>query len=156
MPNLTDQSTNSNDTRHDDTFDQKSQQPDGYSDVDVDINVTKIASDASTTRAGSLPEKVDCIIPDGQLWSEPNCQLILEDGSTYDGWSFGAARSVSGEVVFNTGMVGYPEALTDPSYRGQILILTYPLIGNYGVPDTNELDEWYVCMRCRYVNYAYR
>jgi carbamoyl-phosphate synthase small subunit len=48
---------------------------------------------------------------------------------------------VSGEVVFNTGMVGYPEALTDPSYRGQILVLTYPLIGNYGVPDEEVKDD---------------
>jgi len=59
---------------------------------------------------------------------------MLEDGSVYEGSSFGAWRSVAGEVVFNTGMVGYPESLTDPSYRGQILVLTYPLIGNYGVP----------------------
>lgn len=56
------------------------------------------------------------------------------------GRSFGAAVDMSGEVVFNTGMVGYPEALTDPSYRGQILVLTYPLIGNYGVPDENVKD----------------
>lgn len=61
--------------------------------------------------------------------------LILEDGSVFEGYAFGALRSVSGEVVFNTGMVGYPEALTDPSYRGQILVFTYPLIGNYGVPE---------------------
>jgi len=60
--------------------------------------------------------------------------LVLEDGSVFEGHSFGALRSVSGEVVFNTGMVGYPESLTDPSYKGQILVLTYPLIGNYGVP----------------------
>jgi carbamoyl-phosphate synthase small subunit len=60
--------------------------------------------------------------------------LTLEDGSEFCGWSFGASQSASGEVVFNTGMVGYPESLTDPSYRGQILVLTYPLIGNYGVP----------------------
>lgn len=60
-------------------------------------------------------------------------QLILEDGFVYTGQAFGAFRSVAGEVVFNTGMVGYPEALTDPSYKGQILVLTYPLIGNYGV-----------------------
>jgi carbamoyl-phosphate synthase small subunit len=58
------------------------------------------------------------------------------------GRSFGANVSVSGEVVFNTGMVGYPEALTDPSYRGQILVLTYPLIGNYGVPDETIVDEY--------------
>jgi carbamoylphosphate synthase small subunit len=47
----------------------------------------------------------------------------------------------AGEVVFNTGMVGYPEALTDPSYRGQILVLTYPLVGNYGVPSDKDLDD---------------
>jgi carbamoyl-phosphate synthase / aspartate carbamoyltransferase len=58
-----------------------------------------------------------------------------------EAWSFGASTTVTGEVVFNTGMVGYPEALTDPSYRGQILVLTYPLIGNYGVPDQNIQDE---------------
>jgi carbamoyl-phosphate synthase small subunit len=61
-------------------------------------------------------------------------QLILGDGSTITGEHFGAPVSRAGEVVFNTGMVGYPEAMTDPSYRGQILVLTYPLVGNYGVP----------------------
>jgi len=61
--------------------------------------------------------------------------LILENGNEFKGFSFGAENSTSGEVVFNTGMVGYPESLTDPSYKGQILVLTYPLIGNYGVPD---------------------
>ncbi len=60
--------------------------------------------------------------------------LELEDGTVLEGTSFGAGRSAAGEVVFNTGMVGYPESLTDPSYRGQILVLTYPLVGNYGVP----------------------
>lgn len=65
-------------------------------------------------------------------------QLVLEDGSVYQGYSFGAKKTVAGEVVFNTGMVGYPESLTDPSYRGQILVLTYPLIGNYGVPDEKK------------------
>jgi len=62
-----------------------------------------------------------------------DAELILEDGTRYQGVAFGAGESVAGEVVFNTGMVGYPEALTDPSYKGQILTLTYPLIGNYGV-----------------------
>lgn len=57
------------------------------------------------------------------------------------GFSFGAKTDITGEVVFNTGMVGYPEALTDPSYRGQILVLTYPLIGNYGVPDYSIKDD---------------
>jgi carbamoyl-phosphate synthase small subunit len=61
-------------------------------------------------------------------------RLALEDGSEFSGWSFGKARSVAGEVVFTTGMTGYPQALTDPSFRGQILVATYPLIGNYGVP----------------------
>src|SRR5881396_4222984 len=61
-------------------------------------------------------------------------KLVLGDGSVFEGWAFGFLRAASGEVVFNTGMVGYPEALTDPSYKGQILVLTYPLIGNYGVP----------------------
>ncbi|XP_067677512.1 multifunctional protein CAD-like [Haliotis asinina] len=67
--------------------------------------------------------------------------LHLEDGSTYHGHLFGAAVSVPGEVVFQTGMVGYPESLTDPSYRKQILVLTYPLIGNYGIAD-EETDEF--------------
>ncbi len=61
-------------------------------------------------------------------------KLVLEDGSEFRGVSFGSHRSISGEVVFNTAMTGYPESLTDPSYKGQILVLTYPLIGNYGVP----------------------
>lgn len=68
--------------------------------------------------------------------------LNEEDGRPIEGRSFGANVSVSGEVVFNTGMVGYPEALTDPSYRGQILVLTYPLIGNYGVPDESITDDY--------------
>jgi carbamoyl-phosphate synthase small subunit len=60
--------------------------------------------------------------------------LILEDGTIFLGKGFGASRKLTGEVVFSTSMVGYPEALTDPSYKGQILTLTYPLVGNYGVP----------------------
>ncbi|GAA5980116.1 hypothetical protein JCM10908_001541 [Rhodotorula pacifica] len=60
--------------------------------------------------------------------------LELADGSAYEGYSFGADKSITGECVFQTGMVGYPESLTDPSYSGQILVLTYPLIGSYGVP----------------------
>ena len=79
-------------------------------------------------------------------------RLILSDGTVFNGWSFGYAGvprqtgdgllaggknfDVVGEVVFNTAMMGYPESLTDPSYAGQILVTTYPLIGNYGVPDT--------------------
>jgi carbamoyl-phosphate synthase small subunit len=66
--------------------------------------------------------------------------LVLEDGSVFHGAPFGARTSAAGEVVFNTGMVGYPESLTDPSYRGQILVLTYPLVGNYGVPSDGAED----------------
>ncbi len=72
--------------------------------------------------------------------SDRKAYLILEDGTVFEGTSFGADSSAAGEVVFNTGMVGYPEAFTDPSYRGQILVLTYPLIGNYGVPG-NESEN---------------
>ena len=66
-------------------------------------------------------------------------KLIFKDGTTFEGKSFGAKKSVAGEVVFATGMVGYPEALTDPSFRGQILVMTYPLVGNYGVP---KKESW--------------
>jgi len=67
--------------------------------------------------------------------------LVLQDGTIFPGESFGAPRDSDGEVVFNTGMVGYPESLTDPSYSGQILTFTYPLIGNYGVP-SEEKNQW--------------
>lgn len=73
--------------------------------------------------------------------------LALADGTFYHGFSFGATTSASGECVFQTGkfnitplgMVGYTESLTDPSYKGQILVMTYPLIGNYGVPSRSEM-----------------
>ena len=69
--------------------------------------------------------------------------LVFKDGSIFQGFSFGAEiKSVSGECVFQTGMVGYPESLTDPSYRGQILVLTFPLIGNYGVPSRDVVDDF--------------
>jgi carbamoyl-phosphate synthase small subunit len=68
-------------------------------------------------------------------------RLVLEDGTEFTGYSFGAERSVSGEVVFNTAMTGYPESLTDPSYKGQILVLTYPIIGNYGVPGDDKEEN---------------
>lgn len=63
-----------------------------------------------------------------------NVTLILDDGSRFHGQSFGYEKPVAGEVVFNTAMMGYPESLTDPSYAGQLMTLTYPLVGNYGVP----------------------
>lgn len=68
-------------------------------------------------------------------------KLALDDGTVIDGYGFGFPTRTTGEVVFNTGMVGYTESLTDPSYRGQILCFTYPLIGNYGVPDYAVRDE---------------
>lgn len=68
-------------------------------------------------------------------------KLTLEDGTIFYGKSFGAPVAAAGEVVFNTAMTGYPESLTDPSYRGQILCLTYPLVGNYGAPVRCEEDH---------------
>lgn len=68
------------------------------------------------------------------MTKKKKAELYLEDGTVVSGFSFGAPVSTAGEVVFNTGMVGYPETMTDPSYCGQILVMTYPLIGNYGVP----------------------
>jgi carbamoyl-phosphate synthase small subunit len=67
-------------------------------------------------------------------------KLILEDSTEIFGESFGYPHSCAGEVVFATGMVGYPESFTDPSYKGQILVLTYPLIGNYGMPSEKYVD----------------
>lgn len=67
--------------------------------------------------------------------------LVLEDGTRFAGRSFGYEHACAGEVVFSTGMVGYPEALTDPSFTGQILTLTYPIIGNYGVPEQALLES---------------
>ncbi len=68
-------------------------------------------------------------------------KLVLEDGTILKGKSFGYAGSSAGEVVFNTAMTGYPESLTDPSYKGQILVATYPLIGNYGIPKKKTEDK---------------
>jgi carbamoyl-phosphate synthase small subunit len=70
-----------------------------------------------------------------------NATLILDDGSRFEGKSFGYEGNTTGEVVFNTAMTGYPESLTDPSYAGQIMVLTYPLVGNYGVPSCEETEE---------------
>jgi carbamoyl-phosphate synthase small subunit len=68
------------------------------------------------------------------LTEKKKVYLHLENGRVFTGYSFGKYAHTEGEVVFNTGMTGYPEALTDPSYSGQILVFTYPLIGNYGIP----------------------
>src|SRR5437870_11941762 len=67
--------------------------------------------------------------------------LLLEDGTIFEGTSFGYIRETAGEVVFSTGMVGYPEALTDASFAGQILAMTYPIVGNYGVPEAGRWED---------------
>lgn len=72
---------------------------------------------------------------------EGRIALELQDGVVYQGYSFGAEKSIAGELVFQTGMVGYPESITDPSYRGQILVITFPLVGNYGVPSRDTMDD---------------
>ena len=68
------------------------------------------------------------------MHNRKQASLILDDGSRFEGFSFGYESSVAGEVVFNTAMTGYTESLTDHSYRGQMMVMTYPLVGNYGVP----------------------
>lgn len=73
--------------------------------------------------------------------AEQRGRLILEDGTVFEGKSFGYESPTAGEVVFNTAMTGYPESLTDPSYEGQILVTTYPILGNYGVPPRGEKDS---------------
>lgn len=73
--------------------------------------------------------------------ADQNMALELQDGYVCFGQSFGADKSIAGELVFQTGMVGYPESITDPSYRGQILVVTFPLVGNYGVPSRDEMDS---------------
>ena len=81
-------------------------------------------------------------MPEGPNGSDTAGTLFLEDGTRFDGRGIGAIGRRVGEVVFTTGMVGYPESLTDPSYRGQILAFTYPLLGNYGVPDPTQRDAF--------------
>lgn len=78
---------------------------------------------------------------DSQNKKPKKAKLVLENNMEFVGFHFGNPSSVSGEVVFNTAMTGYPESLTDPSYKGQILVATYPLIGNYGVPSDLKLNN---------------
>jgi len=91
------------------------------------MSATTVFPPASASLSGAEEEALVC--------------LELEDGFVYQGYSFGAPRSIAGELVFQTGMVGYPESVTDPSYRGQILVITFPLVGNYGVPSRETLDD---------------
>lgn len=80
------------------------------------------------------------MVPEHSSCNKKKAILALKDGTIFHGKGFGFIGKSSGEVVFSTSMVGYPEALTDPSYKGQILTLTYPLVGNYGVPSYQDLD----------------
>lgn len=94
--------------------------------------------------AGLIDKPVEVAAPD-RRGAPPTARrtaatLTLEDGTVYRGESFGAERSVAGEVVFSTGMMGYPETLTDPSFAGQLIVSTYPMVGNYGVPAESLKD----------------
>ena len=97
--------------------------------------LSTLTGDSSATDPQSLTDKLT------GASKYPTGFLVLEDGTRLSGHSFGDFRSVAGEVVFNTGLVGYNESLTDPSYKGQILVMTYPMIGNYGVPKHIN-DKW--------------
>lgn len=80
------------------------------------------------------------------MFKVKQAKLTLEDGTVFIGKSFGSEKAIAGEVVFYTAMTGYPESLTDPSYTGQILVSTYPMIGNYGVPfdqKENGIHKYY-------------
>jgi len=100
--------------------------------------MTTIQGDASCG-AQDLDLQVPGLLTDT---GKRRARLELADGSVFEGWSFGAARSVAGEVVFQTGMVGYEQTLSDPSYCQQIIVFTYPLVGNYGVPSMSERDAY--------------
>ena len=85
-----------------------------------------------------------CQKSDGKGGKYMKAFLILEDGTVFEGTSIGSAREVISEIVFNTSMTGYLEVLTDPSYAGQAVAMTYPLIGNYGVTPDMESDRPWV------------
>src|SRR5213082_1833812 len=89
---------------------------------------------------GGLHELLPCPIIRG-MTDSPVAKLALENGAVFTGRSFGASGTSDGEVVFNTSMTGYQEILTDPSYKGQIVTMTYPLIGNYGV-NLQDVESW--------------
>lgn len=93
------------------------------------------------TKRGTLQRVLSSGSVSSDSATERRMHLELEDGTVYQGYSFGAEKSIGGELVFQTGMVGYPESITDPSYRGQILVVTFPLVGNYGVPSRHAMDD---------------
>lgn len=100
------------------------------------VNLTKQVKACQQRVTRTMGARARTFSTDGK-----NATLELEDGTKHRGISFGADQSTSGELVFSTGMVGYTEALTDPSYSGQLLMLTFPMVGNYGVPDRKSLDH---------------
>jgi len=92
--------------------------------------------------------------PNKQTSKGVRAVLELEDGTTYEGTSFGADVPTSAEIVFNTGMVGYPEMLTDPSYTGEIIVSTFPMVGNYGVPAKKDVDGIPACFESERIHAA--
>lgn len=113
----------------------------------IGLPVGGSSNHTSPSQAQALNESVDgaltgaLAVSDWRSEDQDAMQLQLKDGTIYQGWGFGSKKSVAGELVFQTGMVGYPESITDPSYRGQILVVTFPLVGNYGVPSRDSRDE---------------
>lgn len=105
-----------------------------------DTHHSRDHTNATNGTEEALPVPAESFLALGQAGKRSTI-LELLDGATYQGYSFGAEKSTAGELVFQTGMVGYPESVTDPSYRGQILVVTFPLVGNYGVPSRETMDE---------------
>lgn len=99
-----------------------------------------IGQHTMATRNSLFDEQASLETLPGSVY-ERRGKLMLQDGTVFEGVSFGYAGPTAGEVVFGTGMVGYPEALTDASFSGQILVMTYPLIGNYGVPEQSLWED---------------
>ena len=108
----------------------------------LSVSTHRAFPDATITMSAIFPPVTPrAIATDATEQADTLISLELQDGAVYQGYSFGAKKSVAGELVFQTGMVGYPESLTDPSYRGQILVITFPLVGNYGVPSRETMDD---------------
>ena len=102
---------------------------------------TRTLSSSRVPASQSKGQQIRTTFADSSWDGADKVFLELKDGTVYEGVSFGAEKSAAGELVFQTGMVGYPESVTDPSYRGQILVITFPLVGNYGVPSREVKDE---------------
>ncbi|KAJ3141390.1 hypothetical protein HK100_007426 [Physocladia obscura] len=106
------------------------------------ITLTTAASEVSLNASRRVPGPYPAVDAQPFESKATTATLFLKTGEAFDGISFGyEGASIAGELVFQTGMVGYPESLTDPSYRGQILVITFPLVGNYGVPSREQVDK---------------